>query len=176
MMDKIEFSRAVTLEEIGREGLHKDLEASAEECMALAPRLGLLAIGSVSAKLDIRKSKDGSVVTVTGRLAAKVTQECIVTLEPVEAEVSTELSERFVRQEKIESEAIIEVEDEKYYDEIIEGDSIDIGEMVSQCLTLELEPYPRKEGVEFELSESDLNAEGVTGPFMELTGLIRNNS
>ena len=58
MMDKIEFSRAVTLEEIGREGLHKDLEASAEECMALAPRLGLLAIGSVSAKLDIRKSKD----------------------------------------------------------------------------------------------------------------------
>ena len=176
MMDKIEFSRAVTLEEIGREGLHKDLEASAEECMALAPRLGLLAIRSVSAKLDIRKSKDGSVVTVTGRLAAKVTQECIVTLEPVEAEVSTELSERFVRQEKIESEAIIEVEDEKYYDEIIEGDSIDIGEMVSQCLPLELEPYPRKEGVEFELSESDLNPEGVIGPFTELAGLKRNNS
>ena len=176
MMDKIEFSRAVTLEEIGREGLHKDLEASAEECMALAPRLGLLAISSVSAKLDIRKSKDGSVVTVTGRLAAKVTQECIVTLEPVEAEVSTELSERFVRQEKIGSEAIIEVEDEECYDEIIEGDSIDIGEMVSQCLTLELEPYPRKEGIEFELSESDLNPEGVTGPFMELAGLKRNNS
>ena len=107
MMDKIEFSRAVTLEEIGREGLHKDLEASAEECMALAPRLGLLAIGSVSAKLDIRKSKDGSVVTVTGRLAAKVTQECIVTLEPVEAEVSAELSERFVRQEEIEPEACL---------------------------------------------------------------------
>ena len=176
MMDKIEFSRAVTLEEIGREGLHKDLKASAEECMALAPRLGLLAIGSVSAKLDIRKSKDGSVVTVTGRLAAKVTQECIVTLEPVEAEVSAELSERFVRQEEIEPEAVVEVEDEEWYDEIIEGDSIDIGEMVSQCLTLELEPYPRKEGIEFELSESDLNAEGVTGPFMELTGLIRNNS
>ena len=176
MMDKIEFSRAVTLEEIGREGLHKDLEASAEECMALAPRLGLLAIGSVSAKLDIRKSKDGSVVTVTGRLAAKVTQECIVTLEPVEAEVSAELSERFVRQEEIEPEAVVEVEDEEWYDEIIEGDSIDIGEMVSQCLTLELEPYPRKEGIEFELSESDLNPEGVIGPFAELAGLKRNNS
>ena len=175
-MDKIEFSRAVTLEEIGREGLHKDLEASAEECMALAPRLGLLAIGSVSAKLDIRKSKDGSVVTVTGRLAAKVTQECIVTLEPVEAEVSAELSERFVRQEEIEPEAVVEVEDEEWYDEIIEGDSIDIGEMVSQCLTLELEPYPRKEGIEFELSESDLNPEGKIGPFAELAGLKRNNS
>ena len=175
-MDKIEFSRAVTLEEIGREVLHKDLEASAEECMALAPRLGLLAIGSVSAKLDIRKSKDGSVVTVTGRLAAKVTQECIVTLEPVEAEVSAELSERFVRQEEIEPEAVVEVEDEEWYDEIIEGDSIDIGEMVSQCLTLELEPYPRKEGIEFELFESDLNPEGVIGPFAELAGLKRNNS
>ena len=176
MMDKIEFSRAVTLEEIGREGLHKDLEASAEECMALAPRLGLLAISSVSAKLDIRKSKDGSVVTVTGRLAAKVTQECIVTLEPVEAEVSAEVSERFVREEEIEPEAVVEVEDEECYDEIIEGDSIDIGEMVSQCLTLELEPYPRKEGIEFDLSESDLNLEGVTGPFAELAGLKRNNS
>jgi uncharacterized metal-binding protein YceD (DUF177 family) len=176
MMDKIEFSRAITLEEIGREGLHKDLEASAEECMALALRLGLLAISSVSAKLDIRKSKDGSVVTVTGRLAAKVTQECIVTLEPVEAEVSAELSERFVRQEEIELEAVVEVEDEECYDEVIEGDSIDIGEMVSQCLTLELEPYPRKEGIEFELSERDLNPEGVIGPFTELAGLKRNNS
>ena len=87
-----------------------------------------------------------------------------------------ELSERFVREEEIEPEAVVEVEDEEWYDEIIEGDSIDIGEMVSQCLTLELEPYPRKEGIEFELSESDLNPEGVIGPFAELAGLKRNNS
>ena len=78
MMDKIEFSRAVTLEEIGREGLHKDLEASAEECMALAPRLGLLAISSVSAKRGWRSEQKtkyyqargegrGSCCTRTGR-------------------------------------------------------------------------------------------------------------
>lgn len=176
MNDDVEFSRAVMLEEIGREGLHRDIEASADECKALAPRLGLLAIGSVSAKLDIRKSKDGTVVTVVGRLAAKVTQECIVTLEPVEAEVSAEVDERFVQQNEIEPEAVVEAEDEESYDELIEGDSIDIGEMVSQCLTLELEPYPRKEGIEFDLSESDLNPDGPTGPFAALADLKRNNS
>jgi uncharacterized metal-binding protein YceD (DUF177 family) len=173
MTDEVEFSRVVTLEDIGREGLRGNLEANADECTALTPRLGLLAISSVSAKLDIRKSKDGSVVTVTGRLAAKVTQECIVTLEPVEADVSAAVSERFVRQEEVEPEAVVEVEDEECYDEIIEGDSIDIGEMVSQCLTLELEPYPRKDGIEFELSESDLNPAGPTGPFAALADLKR---
>jgi uncharacterized metal-binding protein YceD (DUF177 family) len=175
MTDEVEFSRVVRLEEIGREGLRWDLEANADECKALAPRLGLLAISGMLAKLDIRKSKDGSVVTVTGRLAAKVTQKCIVSLGPVEAKVSAEVSERFVRQEEAESEAVVEVEDEECYDEIIEGDSIDIGEMVSQCLTLELEPYPRKEGIEFELSESDLNPDGPTGPFAALADLKRNN-
>jgi uncharacterized metal-binding protein YceD (DUF177 family) len=176
MTDDVEFSRAVMLEEIGREGLHRDIEASAIECEALASRLGLLAISSVSAKLDIRKSKDGTVVTVIGQLAAKVTQECIVTLEPVEAEVSAEVSERFVRQDEIESEVVIEPEDEENYDELIVGDSIDLGEMVAQCLTLELDPYPRKEGIEFDLSESDLNPDGPTGPFAALADLKRNNS
>jgi uncharacterized metal-binding protein YceD (DUF177 family) len=176
MTDEVEFSRLVMLEEIGREGLRRNLEASAAECKALAPRLGLLSIISASAKLDIRKSKDGAVVTVTGRLAAKVIQECIVTLEPVEAQVSAEVSERFVQQEEVDPEAIFEVEDGECYDEIIEGDLIDIGEMVSQCLTLELEPYPRKEGIEFELSENDLNPDGPTGPFAALADLKRNNS
>ncbi|PWG73430.1 phosphodiesterase, partial [Enterococcus hirae] len=79
----------------------------------------LLDIASLAAELDINRSRDGNVIFVTGRLTAEVTQECVVTLDPVENRVEDMIDERFVRATETPSKLDITEEDE--FDEPLEG-------------------------------------------------------
>ena len=145
-----EFSRIVMLEELGRDVAHRQIKANEAECAALARRLGLPAIDGLSAELELRKSKDGKQVSVDGRMTANVTQECVVSLDPFDVELAEPIEERFAEIDENEPELPVEDdlgEDEEAYDEPIVENRIDLGEMLAQCLSLALDPYPRQPGV-----------------------------
>lgn len=133
-----------------------EVKASEAERAALAQAYDLPAIDALSARYNVLKR--GPIVTVEGALKARVTQMCVVTLEPFETEVDepveveyapeslvAEAWERVAKAEASGSNA--PVEDPP--DLIVDG-RIDLGTLTAEGLALALDPYPKKPGVEFE--------------------------
>lgn len=136
-----ELSRPLVTERIGTTPFAFHLEASAEECRALAARMRLPAVLSLSCDFVLRRGQ-GEAIHAEGRLSARVIQVCVVTLDEFEAEITEPFTVRFVP-EGAESEAIDpEAEDEIPY----QGMTIDLGEAASEQLALALDPYPRRPG------------------------------
>ena len=142
-----EFSRVVRVEPLPRDGIEMDIEADAAEREKLAALNGLPAIAHFSASFRIKKWMRG--VEVEGELSARVTQTCVVSLEPFEIDIEEPIDVRFLPGAPADS---IE---EDAPDPLVDG-RIDLGAIASEFLTLSLDPYPRKPGVAFEPpSEAD---------------------
>ncbi|MFC7693413.1 hypothetical protein ACFQY5_31600 [Paeniroseomonas aquatica] len=90
-----EFHRPVPLGTVGQAGRRLALEATPEECAALAGRLGILDLASLTASLQLLPEEGGS-VRVEGRLVARLTQACVVSLDPVGQAVDEEIAFRLL--------------------------------------------------------------------------------
>jgi hypothetical protein len=130
-----EFSRTVAVGWLAEEEIHR-IEASPAERAALARRFGLRALESLGAEVRLAPLERG--VRLDAELAADLVQDCVVTLEPVPARIR----ERFVL---VYGDAPAGP-DEDVVVEPLENETIDIGEAVSQQLSLALDPYPRAPG------------------------------
>lgn len=145
-----EFSRRVPLSRIGTAGIEQVIEASSDECRALAGRLQLPAVASFTCRFVLSPGRAGR-VTAEAELRAEVTQVCVVSLEPFEATVIERFTLLFVPEgaagvpEGLEDHDI----DPTLPDELTYADdAIDIGEAASEQLALALDPYPRMPGVD----------------------------
>lgn len=172
-----EFSRLVDLATLPAAGARRDIEAEPAEREALARRFDLIAIAALTAQLDIVPIKSGGAVgaRVTGRFAARVTQTCVVSLEPFESEVAERIALDLLPPAALEA-----TEDASLYQEEdvepLEGDALDIGELVAQHLSLALDPHPRRSGVSFEPpadADADFDGPAAAGPFAALGDLKR---
>jgi uncharacterized metal-binding protein YceD (DUF177 family) len=157
--------------------LEVHLEADERECRALAKLWDILSVESLSADLKIRRwKKDG--VKITGTLAARVTQACVVTLEPVPTEIAEEIDQIFVPEgshlarmpANDQGEMLIDPEGPDIPDMFV-GDTIDVGEVVAEFAAMGLDPYPRKAGVEFSGYGETAVAEKKPSPFAVLKTL-----
>lgn len=173
-----EFTHPVKLSEIGAGTLARTLRAEAPERKALARRFGLIGLGRLVAIVELcRVAADGG-IEVRGGLGADVVQTCVVTLEPVPSTVTGEFALRFVPRPRDEGgEAAnareIEITPENADTEFIDGDTIDIGEIVAQQMALSLPPYPRREDVEFGDDGGGVAAPSTApGPFAVLAGVL----
>ena len=148
-MSDIEFSRPIRVDSLPRGGLEQKIEASPAERAALAALNGLPAIERLVASFRIVKWGKG--VRVDGELSAKVTQTCIVSLEPFEVEIGEPIAAKFLpgdaKAPQIEAPAHA-FDELDAPDPLIDG-RIDLGGLASEFLTLALDPYPRKPGVAF---------------------------
>jgi uncharacterized metal-binding protein YceD (DUF177 family) len=160
-----EFSRSLPIGLVGPKGRHMVLEADSAECAALAARFGIPAIGSLRAELDLTPQSDGAVVA-RGRLQADVTQECVVTLEPVAQVVDEAVALRLLPPGQEPADGPEDM------DEIAAGPGgvVDLGEALAEQLALALDPYPRAPEAELP-PEADQPA---ASPFAALAGLRRN--
>lgn len=145
-MTGIPFSRPVRVEPLPKDGLEQRIEADEGERAALAKLNNLAAISRLSAKFRISRQRRG--VRVEGELTALVTQTCVVSLEPFEAEIAEPIDVAFAPSGARKPDSAL-AEDEDAPDEIVEG-RVDLGALASEFLTLALDPYPRKPGVAFE--------------------------
>ncbi len=120
------------------------LKAGPDECAALAKRLSLLALDSLHAKLRLWRIKDG--LRISGRLFAKGSQACVVTLEPVAFAIDEPVELALYRAEALarEEERLGETQWQEALDrDVLEGEEVDLGEIVAQSLSLALPAYPR---------------------------------
>lgn len=179
-----EFSRVLEVEDIPAGGLDLTIEADPTECAALARRAGLVAVESLATDLHVRKVEISRVV-VKGVLHARVVQACVVTLDPFETEIASEIQVDFAdptEADLVSARAPADRDAGKRWsveidapDPIIEG-RIDLGSLAAEFLMLALDPYPRKPGVSFGEKGIAGDDAAVVSPFAVLrkhSGLSR---
>jgi uncharacterized metal-binding protein YceD (DUF177 family) len=161
-----ELHRPVSLDRIGASGFAQRIEATEAERAALARRLGIPAIAMLVCDFRLRREGQG-VIAAEAALRARVTRECVLSLDEFESEVAFEFRLRFVPAALESEELDPEAEDEIPYT----GEKIDLGEAVVEELALALDPYPRKPDAELPADA----AEPPASPFAVLRSRGRIN-
>jgi len=165
-----EFSRTIRVERIGRDEIGRHIEANPEERRALAARLGLESLDQLQAELRVKRLSRGR-IAVDGRLEARLTQLCVVSLEPVASHIEGEFAVEFVEAGPgPETEAVVSI-DSVDPPEPIEGGLIDLGETVVQQLAERIDPYPRAPGADVTWREEAPPASEPKRPFAALSAL-----
>ena len=136
-----EFSRPFAVDRLALSGLEQAVVADAQECRALAARLGVPAVLALSCRFRLTPGAARTVLA-EGRLEARVVRECVLTLDEFETAVAEVFRVRFVPEE-----ALLEDDDPDSEDQIaLTGGVVDLGEAAAEQLALALDPYPRKPG------------------------------
>ena len=160
----------VRLHELGRGVLSVRLEPDAEERAAIAKNLGLESLPALTAALTLSPWMDG--VEITGRFEARVEQVCAVSLDNFEHPLNGEIAIRAVPVGS--PQAPEPTGGEVDYDpeapdppDVLAGEAIDLAAYVVEHLALEIDPFARKPGVEFDYTPPD----GPESPFAVLRKL-----
>lgn len=143
----------VRLHEVGRDALRVRLEPDAAERAKIAKTLDLESLPRLTVELVVKPWMDG--VEITGRFEAVVEQICAVSLDPFEQPLSGLIDVRAV---PVGSPNAPEpTGGEVDYDpdapdppDVLESDAIDVAAYVVEHLALEIDPFARKPGVEFD--------------------------
>jgi hypothetical protein len=144
----------VNVMRLPKKGMPVSVDAGPEQLAALAREHRLLEVKGFHAELVLSPWKrDG--IAVSGRVEGDIVQECVVTLEPIEARVEQDVSAVFVPEgstldrpaEFSGGEMVLDPEGPDS-PESFSGTSIDVGALAEEFFALGIDPYPRKEGVE----------------------------
>lgn len=160
-----EFSRPVSVKSFFESGEVIEIVANVEERKALALRFDVPGIEFLSARFCAEKAGSG-MYHVTGQLNAHVQRTCVRTLETLTERVDQSFEVRCV--ERALFDTLGEGHEEEPIDlEVIEAETIDLGELAAQYLSLLMDPYPHS--VETSgLAVADPPAEIDAGPFAVL--------
>ncbi|HWA47654.1 MAG TPA: DUF177 domain-containing protein [Dongiaceae bacterium] len=177
MSADLEFSRPIEVERIAGTPAQFKFDADPAERAALADRFGLVSLDRFQASFTLRRLRK-DLIRVKGHISASLVQACVVTLEPVPAEIAEELeldfSENF-DDPGLEMDLDAEAADGP---EPLSGGMIDLGEVAAEQLGLAIDPYPRKPGAEIPAEwAGDPTAapvsEAKVNPFVELEKLTK---
>lgn len=149
------WSVPVPVTEIPDTGLFQAIEAKPDVRKAMAELGSLPDIAAVKAELKLLPVKGGT-VHVTGRVTGKVTQICVVTLDPFDNDVDEDVDVVFAPPSQIRELADSADDDGESDDdrpdppEPIDNGVIDLGKLATDALFLGLDPYPRKPDAVFQ--------------------------
>jgi uncharacterized metal-binding protein YceD (DUF177 family) len=151
------------------------ISASREELEKLAAAYDLVAAKSLAATATVEPGARGSVI-VSGRVIADVVQNCVVSLVPVEQHIDETFTLRFVRPQDAPpaprpgAELLVDP-DRPEPPEILQGQSIDLGEIVEEAFVLGIDPYPRAPGAVLPAEAAGADVDSGSSPFAVLAGL-----
>lgn len=172
-------SRPLTVAEVPPEGLELEIVATEPERAALARLNGIPAVLSLVARLRVRRFR-GDGLEATGGLQARLRQTCVLSLEDFDSDVQEPIEVRFAppaeaprpRSRRRGAEPDEPQEHEVLGDDPPDpliGGSVDLGAVVSEFLTLALDPYPRRPGAQFaEPAPEEQAAAASVSPFARL--------
>ena len=152
------WGRPLKLRDLAHGPVRLRLAPDAAERAAVAKLLGLQGLPAFTADVTAQSWLDG--VEVTGRFEAVVEQICGVSLDPFEAEVEGDVEVRAVPtgspHASISDSGDLELDpDAPDEPDVLEGDEIDVAAYVVEHLALELDPFPRKPGAEFDYQSDE---------------------
>lgn len=173
-----EFSRLLPVDRNSPPEHSFTIAATEAERKALAKRLGLVSLDALQAQGTLESFDDGRRARLTAHFTAQVTQSCVVTLEPV----SAQLDETFTLDYDADADpaGLSEPEIPENLDlfmaepdppDPLVGGVVDVGEAVAEHVALALDPYPRAPGVAFALPGDESAVED--SPFKALAGLVK---
>lgn len=163
-----EFSRFVVLDDGRARVLRFAIEATPTECAALAKRFGLGRLERLAAEGECAP-RAGGTWRLTAALAAAVVQTCVVTLEPVAAEIADRFELHFAPIAEADPAVELDIQGEDCEPMPIDG-KLDVGEIVAQQLSLALDPFPRRPGASWNAADATgtAAAEARRSPFAAL--------
>jgi len=117
--------------------------ADAQECAAVARRLGVPSVEVLSCRYQLTQG-DRGVVLARGWLTARLHQRSVISAEIFEDVLAEEFSLRFIPRAQFREDEPLDLDetDEVAYD----GDRIDLGETTTEQFALLLDPYPKLPG------------------------------
>lgn len=158
-----------------RNGQRVDLVAGDADRRQTAERLGLASLDRLEAHAML--DRDGETVRARGRLRAELSQQCVVTGDPVAGSADEPFDILFLPQPK-DARPDEEIELSEADCDIVfhDGSSIALGDAIADTLGLSLDPYPRSASAEAALKEAGVLSEAEAGPFAALVQLKRRDS
>lgn len=165
--EKPPFSYGVKVGHVSTNAISVKAEADKRELVELARAWKVVSVESLSAELQINRWKrDG--IRVRGKVSARLTQECVVTLDPIETRIEEEFEQIFVPEGSKLARVATGTTAEMVLDpdgpdlpETFAGDTLDVGPIISEFVALAIDPYPRKQGAEFadhiEMGDEEVN-------------------
>jgi uncharacterized metal-binding protein YceD (DUF177 family) len=163
-----------------RDGDQGLIEAKGAERSAIAGLLDLGELSRLALSYSLHRLGQGR-IGLKGRLTAKLTQTCVVSLEPLPQELDVPLEVAFWPVSQIrdmEKAAAVDPTSQGILDwpeSIVDG-KIDLGPVLYESLATALDPYPRAKGVAFAWADQGESAAeeetpAATGPFAALARL-----
>jgi len=151
-----EMSHVVRLDEITAVPATATIDASANECDALAARFDLLYVHNLSVELTYRRVRSGQMVRVDGRISATYGQLCAATNVPMALTMEEEFQTEYTLSvwEKV-SEFDLD------QPEVLTDDFLDLGEISAQYFGLAIDPYARRAGAETLAELTDILTEAA---------------
>jgi len=155
---KLLWSVPVGPPDIPDSGQRFDLVADEEIRARLAKLAGVRALPRLEANFDVARHGARG-VRVTGRVAATVGQNCVVTLDPIYNEVEESVDLVFAppaaRSATADGGEVASEHLAQDAPEPLLGDTVDLGAIATEFLILGIDPYPRKPGAKFEAPPMD---------------------
>jgi len=179
MSEGLPLTHSYNLARLGNAGDEVRFAANEAERAAIAKWAGVLSVEKLEVGVQIKKLAPNR-FGLTFELAAEVSQACVVSLEPVPGRIRHSFSRELVftgpsrhrpdQADKVgkgtESEAVVDLEEGP---EEITSLHLDLAVPVLEEFVLSLDPYPRRQGVEFTPKTGD--SDPPESPFAVLKGL-----
>lgn len=177
----IEAGWIIAVKSVAEFGTAGSLQTTDEQRADLANKLGILECQSLDVSYKVSPTGKGR-YRVIGSINAKVVQACIVTLEPVPADLTEPLDVEFWPADQIEvpdaAGSASDTDDPTTWldpneadpPEPIEQGHIPIGRLVFEHIAAALDPYPRKSGAAFDWRDPR-DKQGDLHPFASLKQL-----
>jgi len=161
------------IEDVPETGRHVVLTADERTRQATAAVAGLRGLPRLEASFDVvRSGSDG--LRVSGQVSATVGQTCVVTLDPIENEITETLDLVFKPPRAAVSDVAVDAgADNEEPEPLIDG-TVDLGAVATEFLILGIDPYPRKPGAVFEPPAREQPAGGAFAALAALQRKPRN--
>ena len=165
---KTALSRIIRINDIySKENFNFNVSASKTELIALSDLFSLEKISSFSAKIQLTQRYRNNAVVMTCNFSAVVFQKCVISLELVKTHIQHMFVVEYVEQTFDDLPIIGKFDcflDEQV--ETIADGKIDIGPVLVQNLGLEINPFPKKEGIRLAsvYKQDDLTIEDEAKP------------
>lgn len=178
--EPVPYSHKIRADRLGDGEKHIVVEPDAAARERIAKAYECLAVDKLSADLTLKPWRKAG-VRIVGMIDAVLQQKCVVTLDTFEQELSDPVDRTFepvssrprrARDINADGEIEIELESLDPPDVMLDGE-IDLGALICEQLALNIDPFPRKPGVEFhqQTDEPEDSDKEKPSPFAALAEL-----
>lgn len=174
MRERVKLADAgIRLDSMPTAGRDVAVTPGAEDRAAIAAQLGVVAVDSLGVRLHAMRFRGG--IRVTGRLTGTVTQNSVVTLKPLQQQISEPIDRVFLPGGEKEyagpanAEIFVDLDGEDVPDHF-EGNEADLSDLIVETLALAVDLYPREPGATLDDLGLKLDAERIS-PFEVLKAL-----